>query len=292
MGVDMLIRFASKKYIIVFFMLVITGLAQKAHAVPMSCSFVGGISNGAISFGAIDPTAAGTVYGTVTTQVQFTCTKNNPITVTTAPASGWQLSSGPGTIAYTLGVNNIASGPTAPTDVFIPSGAGASNITQAQYINAPAGAYSNSSAINVTISWTAPVGSITATLPIGSVGGTVTNACSVTGSPALDFGAGLDASIIGPYPATVTLPVIKCTMSDSVTITEDYGVNRLGMQHRLRSGANYVNYNFGFSTPLSGLGGATDIGGSLAMNASIPVGGLDNAPAGTYTDTITLTLTY
>jgi spore coat protein U-like protein len=32
--------------------------------------------------------------------------------------------------------------------------------------------------------------------------------------------------------------------------------------------------------------------GNLAMNANIPIGTLDNAPAGNYNDTITLTITY
>ncbi len=271
-------------------LLTVMGLAGAAHGAPMSCSFVSG-STGAISFSTIDPTAAGTVYGTVTQQVSFTCTKNNAYTIAVAPASGWTLVSGANSIAYTLGIAASGTYPGTPVALLIPSGGGASSILQTNYANAPAGVYSNNAAITITVTYGGPGSPITATLPINSISGTVSNSCLVSGSPSLSWGT-LDASMTGPYPAAAMAPVIKCTKSDSVTITSDYGVNRSGTQYRMKSGSNYISYTFNFTTPLSGAGGTTDIGSSLGMSASIPANALDNAPSGTYTDTITLTINY
>jgi spore coat protein U-like protein len=256
----------------------------------VGCSFVGG-SSGAIYFSNIDPTAAVSVIGSVTTPVQFTCPVGTAYTIAMNPASGWQLTSGPNTIGYTPGV--VPSGTYAGTavDVFT---AGGSNITQSQYVNVPAGTYSNASAVTVTISWTG--GSITASLPIGSVTGIVQDICSVSGSPALNFGT-LDAiTNASGAVATVTPPSLMCTMGSSVTVTSNGGLNFSGTPRLKDASTNYINYSFGFTSPLSGAGGSTDIGGSgaghLSMGATIPAGGLDNVPAGTYTDTITLTISY
>ena len=286
----MMLRDLKIRCIISFSFFCLIGAPDLANAVQMSCSFVGG-SSGAISFiNNIDPTLSAVHNGTVNPPlVQFTCTKNNPYTITLSSPNPQTLTSGVNTLQYTLGVAPSATYAGTAIDLFTPS---ASTITLAQYQNAIKGSYSNSSASNITISWIAPAGSIVATLPINSVTAGIENVCSVTGSPAVNFGAALDASITGPYLATAIQPAIYCTMGDGVTVIEDYGVNKLGTQHRLKSGANYINYNFGFTTPLAGLGGATDIGNSLALSGSIPAGALDNAPAGTYTDTVTLTISY
>ena len=62
------------------------------------------------------------------------------------------------------------------------------------------------------------------------------------------------------------------------------------------SGTDYINYNFSFTSRLTGAGGTINIGGIgtrlLTMGATIPARALDNAPVGTYTDTITLTISY
>jgi spore coat protein U-like protein len=254
------------------------------------CSFVSG-SSGAISFGNIDPMAAVAVIGSIMTPAQFTCPVGTSYIVAVNPASGWQLTSGSNSMGYTLGV--VPSGTYAGTavDVFTASG---SNITQDQYVNAPAGSYTNTSTITVTIAWAG--GSIQATLPIGNVSGTVSNVCSVTGSPALKFGT-LDAvTNAGGATATVTSPSIMCTRGAPVNVTNNGGLYYSGTPRLKDSSANYINYNLGFTSPLSGAGGTTDIGGSgaghLAMGATIPAGSLDNAPAGTYNDTITLTISY
>jgi spore coat protein U-like protein len=84
-------------------------------------------------------------------------------------------------------------------------------------------------------------------------------------------------------------------MTDAVTVTNDGGLNYSGTP-RLKSGTDYINYNFSSAGSLTGAGGTTDIGGSgagkLNIGATMNAGALDNAPAGTYNDTITLTISY
>jgi large repetitive protein len=252
-------------------------------------------NNENISFGNIDPTAgAGTIYGTLNTGVQLDCSQNTVCTITTTPAGGWSLSSGSNTMLYTLcTAPSGATYGTTPTNIFPVN---CSNLTQPQYLNAPAGTYANTSAITVTVSWTSSGGgSLVATLPIGSVTATVMNVCSVNGSPALAFGALDAATNASGATATVTAPSIMCTMSDPVTVSNNGGLNYSGTP-RMKSGTDYINYNFSSAGSLTGAGGTTDIGGSgaghLALGATIPAGALDNVPAGTYNDTITLTISY
>ena len=253
--------------------------------VASGCDFVNGISTGSISFGSIDPTAGGTIYGTVTTGVQFTCSSALAYTITVSPASGWQMTSGSNTVTYTLGVASSGTYGATAVNVFPSS---STNMIQGQYVNAPAGIYSNT-AISVTISWTG--GSIVASLPSGSVNGTVLTACLVTGNATLSFGTLDAATNAGGATATVTPLSIMCTMGDAITVTNNGGLNYSGTP-RMISGTNYVPYNFSSAGSLTGAGGTTNIGGNLALGGSINAGALDNIPSGTYSDTITLTINY
>lgn len=258
--------------------------------IASGCQFVGGTSTGSISFGTIDPTGSAAVIGSVTTPVQFTCSTSLAYTVTVNPVSGWQLTSGSNTMGYTLGTATSGTYGGTAVNVFTPSG---SNITQAQYVNVPAGTYSNTSAINVTIAWTG--GSMVASLPIGSVTGTVDNVCSVTGTPSISFGT-LDAiTNSGGATATIVPSSIMCTMGGSVNVTSDGGLHYSGTP-QMRLGTNYISYNVSFNSSLTGAGGATNIGGNgagrLSLSSTISAGALDNAPAGAYNDTITLTISY
>jgi spore coat protein U-like protein len=255
------------------------------------CDFAGGDNTAFMSFGNVDPTAgAGTIYGTETSDVQFACSSPTAVTITVAPASGWQITSGSNTMSYALVVAPSGTYGNLLNDLFI---ANSTNITQGQYINAPAGTYTNTSAITVTIAWAG--GTVSASLPIGNVNATIQNGCAVTGSPALAFGNLNAITNASGATATVTPPSIMCTMTDAVTVTNDGGLNYSGTP-RLKSGTDYINYNFSSAGSLTGAGGTTDIGGSgagkLNIGATMNAGALDNAPAGTYNVTITLTISY
>jgi spore coat protein U-like protein len=218
--------------------------------------------------------------------VDFLCASGTTYTVTYSPAQ--TLSGTKNSIPFTL---SLAAGGTSGTSN-IPLLTTTSQIFAANYQNAYA--ETDNSATSVIINWIGNTGSpIYATV---NASGTVLNVCSVTGSPALNFGT-LDAvTNAGGAAATVNPLSIMCTMGCSVTVTSNGGLNYSGTPRLKDSSTNYINYNLGFTSPLSGMGWATDIGvsgaGHLAMNATIPAGALDNVPAGTYSDTITLTITY
>jgi spore coat protein U-like protein len=84
-------------------------------------------------------------------------------------------------------------------------------------------------------------------------------------------------------------------MGDVITVTNNGGLNYSGTP-RMKSGTNYVNYNFNSASSMTGAGRTTNIGGSgtgyLNLGATISAGALDNAPAGAYSDTVTLTISY
>jgi spore coat protein U-like protein len=119
----------------------------------------------------------------------------------------------------------------------------------------------------------------------------VLKACLVTGNATLSFGTLDAATNAGGATATVTPSSIMCTMGDAITVTNNGGLNYSGTPQMI-SGTNYVPYNFSSASSLTGAGGTTNIGGNLALGGTINAGVLDNIPAGTYTDTITLTINY
>ena len=250
------------------------------------CNF-DGTNIGVISFGNIDPSSAGPINNIITTPVNFKCASGTTYTITYTSAQ--TLSGTKNSIPFTL---SLAAGDTSnssTTDISLLTTA--SQILAANYQNAYA--ETDNSTTNVTINWTGNTGSpIYATV---NAGGTVLNTCAVTGSPALNFGTLDAATNAGGATATVTSPSIVCTMGDPVNVTSNGGLNYSGTP-RLTSGSYYINYNFSFAGSFLGAGATMNIGGNgtgnLNMGATIPAGALDNAPAGTYTDTITLTISY
>jgi hypothetical protein len=263
---------------------------------PPSCSFVGGISTGSISFANIDPSSIGNLYGTVTQQLSFTCNVNPmAYTVSVNPSSGWIMQSGANTMAYTPGIGASGTYSGVAVNLLIPSGVGASFISQPAYQNAPSGVYTNSATLNITVSWTfGGPGSIIATIPAGNMSGTVINTCMVTQSPGtLTFD--IDPSIAGTTNATISPDMqIKCTKDDSVAITASSACG--GATPKLDSaypacGGSTIPYTFNFLANATGqgFGGA---GISLNIGGSAKSADYENAPVGNYGDRQTLTITY
>jgi spore coat protein U-like protein len=254
------------------------------------CRFPGG-STGNISF-IIDPTQAGPINNTIGTNVSFQCGPGATYSYSLSPAQP-NLTGAKNTIPYTLSAGQGLSplGQNMSDSTLIPLLTTLSQVLRADYQNAYA--ETDNSTETVTISWTgAAAGSIAATV---TAVGTVINACSVTGSPALNFGT-LDAiTNAGGATAAVTPPSIMCTMGSSVTMSDNGGLNYSGTP-RLKSGTNYLNYNFISASSMTGAGGTTNIGGNgtgnLNLGATISAGALDNVPAAAYSDTVTLTINY
>jgi hypothetical protein len=277
-------------YIVLVFLLLLAGLASTTHAAPMTCSFVGG-SSGAISFGNIDPMNASPIIGNVVTPVQFTCGQWKAYTITVNPASGWQLSSGSNTISYTLGVAPSGTYGGAAVDVFTASGS--IIMTQAQYGGAPAGSYSNTSAINVTISWSGgQAGSIVATLPATTgVTANIIDTCGTAVSGSMSFN--IDPSVAGPITANTTAngtdPSVKCTKNATHAVACSALHSNLSIGND--GATDLIAYTItGCATPLTGQGFSTVT--SIPVGISIAQTAYQNAQAGAHSDTITVTVTY
>jgi len=256
-----------------------------------ACSFAGSTSGG-IAFGTIDPSLSpGPLLGTITQQIPFTCTAGAAYTVSANPASGWTLASGANTIPYTLGLAASGTGLGAtPIDLLTTT----SQIVQTDYANARAGFYSNSQPITLTISWVAAGGgSIVASIPAGSVNGTVITTCAVTQTPgSLTFA--IDPSITGMTSATISPDMlIKCTNGDSVVITASSkcggAAPQLDGAYPACGGAQ-IPYTFNFVSSAAGLGFGTAI--PLNIGGSMTSANYQNSPVGNYGDLQTLTITY
>ena len=252
------------------------------------CRFSGG-STGNISF-IIDPTLTGPIYNTVTQNVNFQCGPGTTYSYSILPAQP-NLTGTRNTIPYTLSAGQGLSplGQNTGDSTLIPLLTTLSQVSN--YQNAYA--ETDNSTETVTISWTGTAaGSIAATV---TALGTVINACSVTGSPSLNFGTLDAATNAGGATATAIAPTIMCTKGDAITVTNNGGLNYSGTP-RMKSGANYLNYNFNSASSMTGAGGTTNIGGNgagnLNLGATISAGALDNVPAGAYSDTVALTINY
>ncbi len=145
-----------------------------------------------------------------------------------------------------------------------------------------------------------------------AVNAIVSTGCLVVSNPTqvsgvqfgtLDFGS---QSAVSGATATAWLSAgggsmaqVQCTSGATVTITFDSGLNALGNQRRLRRGTSYVPYNLytsagmgtsytpGVGIPLDTTVGATTL--PVYGRALPPPSGL---PAGQYTDTVQVTLSW
>ncbi|MBL8656390.1 MAG: spore coat protein U domain-containing protein [Altererythrobacter sp.] len=119
----------------------------------------------------------------------------------------------------------------------------------------------------------------------------VDNACSLT-TAAIDFGS------VSDFTAARTansLSTLKCTPNAVATVTVSSGANVNGTQRRLKSGANFIDYNITDASnaawPAAGLsftGTGADV--ALGIRGVVPV--QTAKPAGAYADQVTITVTY
>lgn len=121
----------------------------------------------------------------------------------------------------------------------------------------------------------------------------VDNACSLT-TAAIDFGTVTDFSAASTVSSLSTL---KCTPNAVATVQVTLGNSVNGTQRRMRNGAGtqFIDYNVqdgsGTAWPAAGLnftGTGADV--SLGLRGVVPVQAAK--PAGAYSDTVTINVTY
>ncbi len=121
-----------------------------------------------------------------------------------------------------------------------------------------------------------------------SVSATVVGTCKFTSGGSISFT--LDPSVGGNVNGTVTQPTFWCTKGASYNITDDDGLYESGTTHRMKHETltEYIPYSFTYTATGTGNGPSN----SITMNISSTVLALDylNASAGSYSDTVTLTI--
>ncbi|AMV72845.1 hypothetical protein DBW_2516 [Desulfuromonas sp. DDH964] len=114
------------------------------------------------------------------------------------------------------------------------------------------------------------------------VSATVLATCKVNSGGALDFGTLDPVNDTGTKSATATSPSITCTSGASFTVGDNSDT------YLLTDGTNSFSYSMTFPASGSGTGTAQ----ALAITGSVAATDYASAPAGAYTDTVTLTITY
>lgn len=121
-----------------------------------------------------------------------------------------------------------------------------------------------------------------------TVSATVVGTCKFLTDGSVSFS--LDPSVGGNVSGTVTQPTFWCTKGTSYTITDDDGLNESGTTHQMKHASlnEYIPYSFSYTSTGTGSGRTT----TLTMNIASSVNEADyqNASAGSYSDTVTLTI--
>lgn len=152
---------------------------------------------------------------------------------------------------------------------------------------------------------TAQAGTATANLTVQI---TITASCTINAAT-LDFGSNPGTNLVASNVDGSTTVSVTCTSGSPYSIGMDNGTNVSGSQRRMKSGANLLNYNLyvdsgrtnAWTTAASNstctsanscfLGTGNGSAQSVSIYGRVPSVGTA-PPAGTYTDTVTMTITY
>ena len=101
----------------------------------------------------------------------------------------------------------------------------------------------------------------------------------------------LDPSIGGIASATVTQPQFWCTKGATYSITDNDGLHASSGAQRMKHGtqAEYIPYSFSYAATGTGTGPGTPI--TMNITSSVAAADYLNASAGSYADTVILSIT-
>ena len=152
-----------------------------------------------------------------------------------------------------------------------------------------------------------PAGAATATANL-TVQITITASCTINAAT-LDFGTNAGTALLSGNTDASTTVSVTCTNGTPYAVGMDTGANASASQRRMKSGANFINYNLyvdaartnAWTTSASAttctaanscyLGTGDGIAQSISIYGRVPTVPLAPAP-GSYTDTVTMTITY
>jgi spore coat protein U-like protein len=137
---------------------------------------------------------------------------------------------------------------------------------------------------------------------------TITASCTIN-TATLDFGSNAGTTLISSAINAATTVSVTCTNGSPYSIGMNNGANASGSQRRMASGANFLNYNLytdaarlnAWTTAASNstctttnscfLGTGSGSAQSVNIYGTVPSVGTA-PPAGVYTDTVTMTITF
>lgn len=121
-----------------------------------------------------------------------------------------------------------------------------------------------------------------------TVSATVVGTCKFNSGGTVSFS--LDPSVGGNVAGTVTQPQFWCTKNANYTITDDDGLYESGTTHQMKHSTlmEYIPYSFSYTTTGSGLGKNNPI--TMDISSSVAEADYIDASAGSYSDTVTLTV--
>ena len=125
-----------------------------------------------------------------------------------------------------------------------------------------------------------------------AVSATVVGNCkfNTAGPTTLAFGS-IDPSAAAPATATASV-TFRCTTGTTSSMTSDDGLYDVAGAPRMKdAGTNYLPYSIGLvGTAQAGTGHGAGQDKTLTVNGTVAVADFQNAAAGAYADTVTLTI--
>ena len=137
---------------------------------------------------------------------------------------------------------------------------------------------------------------------------TITASCTINAAT-LDFGSNAGTALLAANVDAATSLSVTCTNGTPYAVGMDNGANVSGAQRRMKSGANFLNYNLyvdsartnAWTTSASSttctsanscyLGTGNGVAQPISIYGRVPTVGTAPAP-GAYNDTVTMTITY
>jgi spore coat protein U-like protein len=134
--------------------------------------------------------------------------------------------------------------------------------------------------------------------PTVSVNGLVQSQCGSAVNGVMDIS--IDPSLTGAQAITITTnATVKCSNQKAVTISASSsgsGLSSAGgtLSGTMKNGGNSINYTLTFNNNITGQGFGSGKDVAILVGGSVAQADAENAVyiAGSYTDTVTLTITY
>lgn len=123
-----------------------------------------------------------------------------------------------------------------------------------------------------------------------AVSATVTPVCKFTATGSISFA--LDPSVGGNVSGTIVQPTFWCTKSVNYSIADDVGQHESGAVFRMQHATiltEFIPYSFTYTATGTGAGSSSSV--TMDIASTVVGAAYASAASGSYSDTVTLTIT-